>query len=206
MALLILPFVLLVHMLRRLFHEKRQLIENMKSFELANVSCRVASDRDFIYAGIREWYGSEEAFEQYVKGPLYDELAFPFRKSHFPAVYWLMLMTPVLSAEVDYWLAGLESFDLYISFLAYVVAASLLSMNLLSLGLLLCDVFARPAAGIWDYGKTLLIWLLLGLGLYGLNLQTDLILRESREVALGVCAAQAVACFLLIYVVPTWTN
>ena len=35
-------------------------MEDLRCFELAKVSCRLPSDRDFIYTGIREWLGSPE--------------------------------------------------------------------------------------------------------------------------------------------------
>ncbi|CAE7344986.1 Pol [Symbiodinium natans] len=195
------PYALLLHGLRRLCHEKRHLIENIRRFELAKVSCRLKSDRDFIYAGIREWYGSEEAFEQYVRGTLYDELVHPFRRSDFPAVYWLMAMTTLFANQVDIWVTNYRNTSSVSSglyqfrrFLALVVADPLTGINGMSYTFFLCDYLARPAAGMCDYGKTVLVWSVLMLGTYGWLLQSDIMAASERiEVTIAICAAQAVA-------------
>ncbi|CAE7555658.1 unnamed protein product [Symbiodinium natans] len=199
-----LPYALLIHGLRRLLHEKHRLMENIRCFELAKVSCRLQSDRDFIYTGIREWYGSEEAFEQYVRGPLYDELIRPFRRSDFPAVYWLMAMTPVFASYVDLWLTRnrvsvLSGLDHFQQFMELFVANSVAFMNLMVLTFLLCYCLALPAAGMCDFGKTLLAWLLLIMGLGAAVLQSDIM--STWEVTVGMSAAQVVACVFLRWVV-----
>ena len=202
-----LPYALMIHGFRRLLHEKHRLMENIRCFELAKVSCRLESDRDFIYTGIREWYGSEEAFEQYVRGPLYDELIRPFRRSTFPAVYWLMAMTPVLASYVDLWLVRnrvsvLSGLDHFLQFLELFVADAVTLMNLMVLTFLLCYCFAGPAAGMCDCGKTLLVWLLLIMGLFAAVLQSDIM--STWEVIVGISAAQVVAGVFLRWVVQRW--
>ncbi|CAE7303069.1 unnamed protein product [Symbiodinium natans] len=201
-----LPYVLLIHGLRRLCHEKHLLMEDLRCFELAKVSCRLPSDRDFIYTGIREWYGSEEAFERYVQGPLCDELIRPFRRSDLPAVYWLMAMTPIFANQVDLWLSILRntsavspSLDLYRRLLALVVADAVTLMNLMVLTFLLCYCFARPAAGMCDCGKTLLVWFVLLLGFSASVVQTNIM--STWEVTVGISAAQVVAGVFLRWVV-----
>ena len=54
--------------------EEQQLTESLENFDLQNVQCHSAADRAFVHLAISAWYGSEEAFTEYVRGPLRKEL------------------------------------------------------------------------------------------------------------------------------------
>lgn len=68
------PIFLLVHLLRFYMSEKYQLLMDLKHFDLRKVFCRTEFDKNFIYSAISDWYGSEDAFMRYVRGPLREEL------------------------------------------------------------------------------------------------------------------------------------
>ena len=68
------PIFLLVHLLRFYMSEKYKLLSDLRHFDLEKVFCRTEFDRSFIYSAIRHWYGSEETFMRYVRGPLRQEL------------------------------------------------------------------------------------------------------------------------------------
>ena len=69
-----LPGVLFIHTNRRFMREEQQLTESLENFDLQNVQCHSAADRAFVHLAISAWYGSEEAFTEYVRGPLRKEL------------------------------------------------------------------------------------------------------------------------------------
>ena len=54
--------------------EEKELTESLETFDLLNVQCHSAADRAFVHLAIAAWYGSEEAFVDYVRGPLRQEL------------------------------------------------------------------------------------------------------------------------------------
>ena len=191
-------FLPLFHRLRQLLHEKQQRVHQMQSFELAKVDCTVPSDREFIYMSILDWYGSEEGFEQYVRGPLADELVRPFTQIDFPAVYWLMTLTPVIGMGLDFWLNEIlrrSNPDPLQAFLAWVIATPLTFMNVLHLCYYLCDCL-RPGPGILDFVKSLLVWLVL---LFGTSMmfQQHGLLGFGVHVTLAACAAHVAINFLL---------
>ena len=155
-----LPYLLLIHALRQLCTERHHLTDEIRNFELAKVSCRLTRDRDFICACIRKWYGSEEAFEQYVRGQLSEELTRNFSKSDFTAVYWLLMLTPLISIGMDNWLHQFKladpAYDPRLGFLRYVILRPLTNLNFLHCGLILSDLAAHP--GPCHYAKTISIW------------------------------------------------
>ena len=117
-----------------------------------------------------------------------------------------MAMTPIFANQVDLWLSILRntsavspSLDLYRRLLALVVADAVTLMNLMVLTFLLCYCFARPAAGMCDCGKTLLVWFVLLLGFSASVVQTNIM--STWEVTVGISAAQVVAGVFLRWVV-----
>ena len=202
-----LPFLPLLRSLCQLCREKNRLIYEMRNFELAKVSCRVSSDRNFIYAGIREWYGSEEAFEEYVRHELSEELTGTFLRWDFPAVYWLLMVTPMITAGVDLWLQRVAvlkaSTQVAIEeFLGWVFLVPLTFVNILQLCFVLCDL-AATRCGIcrYDlYAKAMSIWLLMGL-LFVLLSQATLD-QLPVEMVIFVCACNLLVFFLLRRGVP----
>ena len=47
---------------------------SLETFDLKDVECHLAADRAFVSLAITAWYGSGEAFTEYIRGPLRDEL------------------------------------------------------------------------------------------------------------------------------------
>ncbi|CAK9040717.1 Uncharacterized protein SCF082_LOCUS23620 [Durusdinium trenchii] len=68
------PVFPLVHVARCNYREKARLLNDLKRFELDDVSCNSFFDTRFIHAAIDHWYGSKEAFRDFVRGPLREEL------------------------------------------------------------------------------------------------------------------------------------
>eukprot|EP00435_Cladocopium_sp_Y103_P047456 s407_g13.t4 len=152
---------------RRFFREKLEVVENLKHFDLDKVSCRTAEDREFIYHGIRMWYGSTEAFEEYVRGTLAFELTEPFTRTHFPFLYWLMVLTPLFSVGLDSCLSRLRSNtqqELLPLFYFCITVSFNAPLMMLLCGrwiLFLGERFAPKAKWrLVDFGKTLLMGVL----------------------------------------------
>mmetsp|Transcript_22502 Transcript_22502/g.53032 ORF Transcript_22502/g.53032 Transcript_22502/m.53032 type:complete len:547 (-) Transcript_22502:87-1727(-) len=188
----LLPFLLLLHGLRRMCYEKRQMISALRTFDLAKVDCKVPGDKDFIYEGIRMWYRSPEGFEEYVRGPLADELTEPFFFLTLPLVYWAMAMTPVVSAEMDVWLPtlqqGLSADEAVAAFLVLVITAPLFCMNIMQLILFLCEHLSSKPAGFLEYCKTILVWLIMVLVVFFFVLLAGPYIQEAR-IPGGIIAA-----------------
>ena len=105
----LLPTIWIFHKFRRIFREKNQLISNLRNFDLEKVGCRTERDKNFIYSGIRAWYGSTSAFTEHVRGPLAAELTGPFARSDLPFTSWLMLATPFVAATLDFFVNQCQS-------------------------------------------------------------------------------------------------
>ncbi|CAE7786123.1 unnamed protein product [Symbiodinium necroappetens] len=173
-------------------YEKRQMISALRTFDLAKVDCKVPRDKDFIYEGIRMWYRSPEGFEEYVRGPLADELTEPFFFLTLPMVYWAMAMTPVVSAEMDVWLPALQqgmSTDKAVAaFLVLVLTAPLFCMNIMQLILFLCEHLSSKPAGFLEYCKTMLVWLIMVLVVFFFVLLAGPYIQQAR-IPGGIIAA-----------------
>ena len=88
----LIPAYIAFHFLRLGTRQKMQLIAELKSFDVELAECRSAYDRDFVFQGIATWYGSKDAFNDYVRGPLFEELIEPGADwnmffSYF-SIYW----------------------------------------------------------------------------------------------------------------------
>eukprot|EP00434_Breviolum_minutum_P005316 symbB.v1.2.004688.t1/scaffold271.1/size245249/11 len=69
------PAMLPLHRMRRSFAgSKHKMLADLKDFDIKNVKCMDDFDRSFIHSAIIKWYGSREAFTEFVRGPLRDEL------------------------------------------------------------------------------------------------------------------------------------
>lgn len=94
------PLLFVIHILRREIRLRRELARGLSEFKLSEAECRNDFDREFIYAGILQWYGSHEAFTDYVRGPLRRELiGCTYFQVTMPAPYLLIIcMGPVSTA------------------------------------------------------------------------------------------------------------
>ncbi|CAE7729621.1 unnamed protein product [Symbiodinium sp. CCMP2592] len=93
------PFIFICHRNRKHMREKRELFQHLQHFRLEDAKCRMASDREFILASIKQWYGSEEAFVEYVRGPLQQELL--ESGADIPLSYCLLMVLAFVSLSLD---------------------------------------------------------------------------------------------------------
>ena len=97
--LAMLPLVFLVHANRKLMREEKTLKESLESFDLNKVECHSEADRAFVSMAISAWYGSEEYFTEYVRGPLREELL--AAREDLPLYYGLLVATSPLCMVID---------------------------------------------------------------------------------------------------------
>ena len=98
----------LVHALRKNFLYKQTLLSDLATFDMQKVRCHNESDKECIHAAIVQWYGSLDAFSQYVRGPLRDEMQEMLHVSgqiQFPFGYACVLSTPMLNLALELWVA-----------------------------------------------------------------------------------------------------
>jgi len=162
--LAILPSAAAMHMTRRSHRAKHRLFADLEQFDLSNVKSSNDFDKNFIHSAIQQWYGSEDQFTAFVRGPLRKELLNTMSSSALVAYPWLLL-TPVIASSVTcfagLWLGGAPARCL----MSYVIGSFfgfdiLWILNSLALILYLCDRFAEPACTpLLDHGQTLLIFL-----------------------------------------------
>lgn len=159
-----LPCCFAMHMIRRSHMAKHKLFSDLEHFDLGKVQCSNDFDKDFIHAAIVRWYGGEEAFTAFVRGPLREELL-GARPATLLVAYPLLLLSPAIASSLTF-LAGLWRGGAPVHCLLSYVMGSFLGFNILwvfsclSLFLYLCDHFAEPRwPGIFDHLQTLLMFL-----------------------------------------------
>ena len=145
-----LPYLITIHSLRKNYAQKHLLFSQFENFDLDSVECSSESDREFILAAIAELYGSHEAFTNYVRGSLREELLGPMTSSALPAKYAFLILAPGISGSVDtaysVWSVGAPPgvvFFFVVTLL--VVGPFVVSLTSINLSILLCDRFAEPA-------------------------------------------------------------
>ena len=97
--LALVPTVFFVHANRKLMREEKALKESLESFDLNKVECHSDADRAFVSFAIATWYGSEESFTEYVRGPLREELL--AAREDLPLYYGLLVVTSPLCMVID---------------------------------------------------------------------------------------------------------
>lgn len=158
------PFSVTVHMLRRNYESKHQLESQFADFDLDFVQCSNESDRHFVHAAIVELYGSKEAFAEFVRGPLRQELLEPLNENTMPAYYTLLLVIPMVSLVLDtligVWMCGppTELFWLYL--VSRAILCILHFPACADLTIWLCDRYAKPwhPSPILDYLQTFILF------------------------------------------------
>ena len=65
----------------------------------SQVECKKEFDQKFIYDAIEQWYGSHDAFRDYVRGPLQQELLKKQADTRLPLEYTCIVLTPFLSVQ-----------------------------------------------------------------------------------------------------------
>ncbi|CAJ1399706.1 unnamed protein product [Effrenium voratum] len=203
-----LPFLVLVHRLRRSFVQKHKLFSQFQQFELDSARCVSDSDCEFIYATIDQLYGSKEAFVSYVRGSLREELLGPMTRSVLPETYALLIMSPVINLHVDFVVALWKQGAPFTVVLLYVVALLVIGVFLvvriaINVMILLCDRFSKPAHGhsvVVDYLQTFLIFIAFLLYLFlGSGLLLQAFGTNRWELVPGLFIG-----FALMYIAVNW--
>ena len=102
------PFVVMVHILRRNLLAKQELFASLDNFDVDKAQCAKEFDREFVLQAIENWYGSREAFTDYVRGPLRKELLTK-ANSGLPPQYIFVIVSPILSLCLDILRLGFRS-------------------------------------------------------------------------------------------------
>ena len=97
----VMPFAVGLHIMRRTLYHKHLLLEGLAMFDLRHAQCRLESDRDFVHKAIIDWYGTAEAFTDYVRGPLHDELLKSSLNFTIPAQYYAIILLGFVSESLD---------------------------------------------------------------------------------------------------------
>ena len=188
-----------IHEIRRGFQEQERSLQNMAIFDLELVSCSSDFDKQFIVAAVSQWYGSADAFTQYVRGPLREELVQVVAEMQAPLSYCLLAVSPTAGTLVDVlgalWLAGAPSEVMLAFVLGQVLSSVLLTTAQLKLLFMLARHYAQPrfASRIMDYMQTV------GVSLLFLMLLAVSFVRTYVYYTFGVPGA--VACLLVIVII-----
>ncbi|CAL1132155.1 unnamed protein product [Cladocopium goreaui] len=194
-AFSLLPILPLVHYVRRTLREKRRLVAALESFDLHEAGCSTDFDREFIHARISEWYGSPEAFTEYVRGPLFRELAGPLSGIQVPIAYWALIAaietSSLLEFQMSYYLGGAPWDTLLSHFLASVLASVLWRVVCLTLSLNLCDWCSARSSLTIDLLKSFLVWILT-CGILYVSMVLDFICQRGGPLTAALNALAAI--------------
>ena len=100
-AVAMMPLSVGVNLLRRTLYSKRLLLEELAAFDLQHARCRLDADRQFVHQAIEGWYGSMEAFTEYVRGPLQQELLHSSSNFTVPSQYYPLIVLPYVAGSLD---------------------------------------------------------------------------------------------------------
>eukprot|EP00435_Cladocopium_sp_Y103_P069559 s352_g33.t1 len=189
------PFIPVFHSLRKNFLMKRQLLNDIQNFDLDAVECRTDFDKEFVHAAIVEWYGGKDAFTEYVRGPLQEELISK-QRTGVQISYCMMLVAPFLSVGISTFVGLLKAnVPVHVSlsyFLAGVVGLWFCWVAaMVQFALFLCDRLARPLVPRLDILQTIFIFALMGVtafsGLqFGTRAYRDSLLTASIWTAVSI--------------------
>jgi len=140
---------------------KRQLLNDIQNFDLGAVECRTNFDKEFVHAAIFDWYGGTDAFTEYVRGPLQEELVSK-QRTGVQISYCMMLVAPFVSVGISTFMGLLKAnVPIHISasyFLGGLVGRALCWMAaMVQFALFLCDQLARPVLPRLDILQTIFI-------------------------------------------------
>lgn len=156
----LLPTYIIIHLFRKINREKHDMIAALQTFNLCDAECRLDFDREFIRSAIRSWYGSERAFEDFVRNILRAELLSIASANNIPAPYIAMVCAAGVTSSLDCIASllngGAPAEVVLTHFIGYSVAnASFWFFSCLNLILYLADRWALPLCS--SIGK--LTWL-----------------------------------------------
>lgn len=101
MALFLLPVIFLVHALRHSYREKGRLIFDLNTFDVDALVCHSDFDRAFILSAIDAWFGSREAFRDFVRSDLREELLSLLPSPHLPCAYAALILSSQVTWILD---------------------------------------------------------------------------------------------------------
>ncbi|CAJ1374082.1 unnamed protein product [Effrenium voratum] len=162
-----LPLLVAIHVLRREVKLRHLLATGLRDFDLNDAECRNDFDREFIYAGIIQWYGSKEAFTKYVRGTLRRELlGCTYLQLKMPPQYLLMICLGPVCNALESTLALLMAdcpTDIILRFIVGRVLATDLCWQLMCLkvALNLCDTLgAQTWPGVLNFVNSFIIFVI----------------------------------------------
>ncbi|OLP96744.1 putative serine/threonine-protein kinase [Symbiodinium microadriaticum] len=158
------PFVVMVHILRRNLLAKQELFASLDNFDVDKAQCAKEFDREFVLQAIENWYGSREAFTDYVRGPLRKELLTK-ANSGLPPQYIFVIVSPILSLCIDILLGMIKS-GFPLRFICCYVLSILFGTILFSgavqirISFFMCERFAAPyKPGCCDWLQSVILFL-----------------------------------------------
>ncbi|CAE7785839.1 unnamed protein product [Symbiodinium sp. CCMP2592] len=161
-AIALVPVYVLMHQLRQNAAVKYQLLHDLKQFDLNAVQSHSDFDRKFVFTAIQAWYGSTEAFTQFVQGPLREELL-ESGQSTIPLKYILLPLGVMVSLSLDWvdWVVSLLCAQVSVDWLLVDLLTSCFGFSIcwffvsFKVAVYLCDRFATPLfPGLLDYLQT----------------------------------------------------
>ncbi|CAE7828252.1 unnamed protein product [Symbiodinium sp. CCMP2456] len=163
-ALGVLPSFVMLHVLRKVHVVKHTLFSKLESFDISEAQCTSDFDKNFIRTAIVQWYGSEGAFTDFVRGPLRQELGASAHCCTF-LDYELLLLSPVAASVLTVicgaWLGGLPHPAIAVQMVSSISLGLVWGRLSIKLSLWLCDRFAQPRwSDARDYLQTLLVFLI----------------------------------------------
>ncbi|CAE7817744.1 unnamed protein product [Symbiodinium sp. CCMP2592] len=187
-------------LLRSNYREKHQLRRELQEFDLKQVSCREEFDRKFIHAAISKWYGSQDAFTEFVRQDLRQHLE-PCLATRFPMRYLLLLCAAQMSVSLEFvlalWKGGAEPNSILSYVIAmllgvdvFVLAGVVISINYLS------DRFAARRFGCFDHVQ---ITMLSGVIFYAGSSLAEEAYGNSMEHCILFAAVSGVVAFCLYW-------
>jgi len=203
------PILFIVHGLRVFMREKHQLIAALKDFRLEDAGYSLEHDREFVYAAITAWYSSPEAFSDYVRGPLCQELT-GMIATRLPLSYGVLGVTGPLGIGLDVLAAlihggaPIESVlsELFGSWFGYVLFGNLLVFNAMWR---LCDRYAaKSGSTVLDFGKSILLFIAFFVIFFADFAVTDLLYTTTLWGGIAFALASLLL-VLLVYGKCSWT-
>ncbi|CAJ1369219.1 unnamed protein product [Effrenium voratum] len=157
------PLYVAMHFLRKNIMAKHQLLWQLESFDVDQAQCRTAFDKEFIYRAIAAWYGSPQRFNEYVRGPLRQELLGK-SATGFPWYYGLFVTSASMSISIDvmlgHYLGGAPPERVGAHFFSDTLGMNCFwTLFTLKIILLMCDRLAMACCKsvLLDYLQSLLV-------------------------------------------------
>uniref|UniRef100_A0A7S0A022 Uncharacterized protein n=1 Tax=Pyrodinium bahamense TaxID=73915 RepID=A0A7S0A022_9DINO len=153
-----------MHLLRHYMRDKQELAKQLEAFDVRHAQCREGRDRAHILRSIQRWYGSEDHFNDQVRGQVRFELLQTLSATHLPYLTAFAngsgaAVCALLDCFVGLWRSGLPAPGLA-SFFVYATSSVLfLGPALARLFFFLAERFAAQRRGrLQDWGTTFLLF------------------------------------------------